>query len=196
MPAQISGCMRTVVACPICGRNAQSPHHIIPRSQGGTDDTKNEVLVCKECHDILEAVYDETGMEYCPALARAIRLEYGFRGPIRRLATSGKPRLSSASLRRPVVHQRTVFDELRGLLSRTYPVISQPEKSFLENSSTHNFTLGEDKYILVRKYRLTNGELTPADAFLYRKNQQTERFQRVDDSEVKSVLVEAHRKWY
>ena len=31
-----------------------SPHHLLPRSQGGTDDERNIVFLCRNCHDMLE----------------------------------------------------------------------------------------------------------------------------------------------
>ena len=65
--------------CPICGlRPAMSPHHIIPRSEGGTDDPKNIVHLCKVCHDIVEEIYNSTGLTYSPCLINAIRREFNF----------------------------------------------------------------------------------------------------------------------
>ncbi len=40
--------------CPLCDKPAVSPHHIKPRSQGGTDDPRNIVMLCKSCHDEVE----------------------------------------------------------------------------------------------------------------------------------------------
>ena len=66
-------------ACPICRKNtADSKHHIKPRSRGGTDSKRNEVWLCKRCHDIVEEIYDRTGLEYSSALVKLIRLDYGF----------------------------------------------------------------------------------------------------------------------
>lgn len=65
--------------CPICRENtADSKHHIKPVSQGGIDSVRNEVWLCKRCHDIVEEIYDRTGLEYSPALVMLIRLDYGF----------------------------------------------------------------------------------------------------------------------
>lgn len=66
-----------VVACPICGKEASSIHHIKPLPPRGTgeDIPVNRVILCKSCHDIIEQIYDETGMEYCPALVYHLRLE-------------------------------------------------------------------------------------------------------------------------
>lgn len=62
--------------CPICDGTASSPHHIKPISVGGTSVPVNEVILCKRCHDIVEAIHDETGVEYSPSLVRFIRLNY------------------------------------------------------------------------------------------------------------------------
>lgn len=61
--------------CPICFTKPIifSKHHIIPKSQYGTDDYKNIINVCKHCHDILEE-YADNGIYYSPELARIIRL--------------------------------------------------------------------------------------------------------------------------
>lgn len=64
-----------VKPCPICGKEASSIHHIKPLRAGGKDIPVNRVMLCRSCHDIVEAIYDETGMEYCPALAYHLRLE-------------------------------------------------------------------------------------------------------------------------
>ena len=43
------------MSCPICGRiKANSPHHIIPRSEGGGDNPENITNLCKKCHDEVE----------------------------------------------------------------------------------------------------------------------------------------------
>lgn len=65
--------------CPVCRvRPAISPHHIKPVAEGGTDDKKNIVDLCKRCHDIAEEIYDRTGMKYSPSLVRLIRLKFKF----------------------------------------------------------------------------------------------------------------------
>jgi len=39
------------ITCTNCGsRSAQHVHHIIPRSEGGTDDPTNLLLLCQQCH--------------------------------------------------------------------------------------------------------------------------------------------------
>ena len=40
--------------CPICSNKAVSQHHIKPRAEGGTDDPRNLVWLCKKCHDEVE----------------------------------------------------------------------------------------------------------------------------------------------
>lgn len=37
--------------CVLCGRQGAHIHHIVFRSQGGTDDMENLVTLCGECHD-------------------------------------------------------------------------------------------------------------------------------------------------
>ena len=36
--------------CPFCGKPIDDYHHVIPRSQGGSDGPENRIGVCKECH--------------------------------------------------------------------------------------------------------------------------------------------------
>lgn len=60
--------------CPICGKEASSNHHIIPRAEGGTDDPRNKVWLCVGCHDIVEGIYDSTGRIYSPSLVRDIQM--------------------------------------------------------------------------------------------------------------------------
>lgn len=64
-----------VTSCPICGKEARSLHHIKPIRVGGEDIPRNRIILCSPCHDIVEEIYDETGIEYCPALAHHLRLE-------------------------------------------------------------------------------------------------------------------------
>lgn len=67
--------------CPICSSmGASSPHHIRPSSDGGSDNHRNKVLLCKGCHDIVEDIYRRTGVELSPDMIALIRLEYGFPG--------------------------------------------------------------------------------------------------------------------
>ncbi len=66
----------TDIICPICGCEAGTTHHIKPRASGGSDSPKNKVRLCRRCHDIVEKIYDETGLMYSPWLATYIRLMY------------------------------------------------------------------------------------------------------------------------
>ncbi len=37
--------------CQLCGtENSISPHHIVPKSQGGTDHISNLIILCFNCH--------------------------------------------------------------------------------------------------------------------------------------------------
>jgi len=65
-----------VKTCPICGEEANSPHHIKPISAGGKDMSYNKVKLCKRCHNIVESIYDKYGIEYCPELVYAIQREF------------------------------------------------------------------------------------------------------------------------
>lgn len=38
--------------CRGCAKQAEEIHHIIFRSQGGTDDEANLVAICRDCHDL------------------------------------------------------------------------------------------------------------------------------------------------
>jgi 5-methylcytosine-specific restriction endonuclease McrA len=63
--------------CPVClSKKANSEHHIVPRSAGGSDNPRNKVLLCDSCHDIVELLYDEFGLTYSPDLVTKIRLNY------------------------------------------------------------------------------------------------------------------------
>lgn len=67
--------------CPICSSlGANSPHHIRPSSDGGSDNHRNKVLLCKGCHDVVEEIYCRTGAELSPDMIALIRLEYRFSG--------------------------------------------------------------------------------------------------------------------
>ena len=48
---------RDKYACQCCGkkRTKLEVHHIVFRSQGGTDDEKNLITLCKECHDAIHS---------------------------------------------------------------------------------------------------------------------------------------------
>ena len=55
--------------CPLCDQPAISDHHIVPRSEGGTDEPRNIVKLCKKCHDEVE------GMPFTPDLIERLRRE-------------------------------------------------------------------------------------------------------------------------
>lgn len=40
--------------CYVCGDKKAAMHHIKPRAEGGTDDHRNLIPLCKEHHDQLE----------------------------------------------------------------------------------------------------------------------------------------------
>jgi len=40
-----------VIYCELCGNPAVDIHHIIYKSQGGTDDVENLIALCRHCHD-------------------------------------------------------------------------------------------------------------------------------------------------
>ena len=90
--------LRVSSMCPICGEAAVSPHHITPVAAGGTDSSRNKVMLCKRCHDIMELIYDETGLEYCPALVRAVQREYELHPRLR--ISAGKRSLGVAFTRK------------------------------------------------------------------------------------------------
>lgn len=87
--------------CPICGENvANSDHHVNPRSNGGTNASRNRVRLCKRCHDIVEEICDRTGLEYSSGLVVLIQLEYNF-APQTRPAEPFKP--EGERIRRKIV---------------------------------------------------------------------------------------------
>ena len=44
------------MACSRCGRNETiEKHHIVPKSEGGSDDDKNKKELCLACHDYIHA---------------------------------------------------------------------------------------------------------------------------------------------
>lgn len=60
--------------CPICKtRSANSPHHIVPRVQGGDDGYRNLITTCRLCHDELEALADR-GIPCTPTIIKLMRL--------------------------------------------------------------------------------------------------------------------------
>lgn len=59
--------------CPVCGKEANSPHHVRPRGQGGTDDPKNICWLCRQCHDLVDEMQEETGLGLCPELIYRVR---------------------------------------------------------------------------------------------------------------------------
>lgn len=64
--------------CPVCGkRPANSPHHSRPRAEGGTDGDKNEIWLCETCHNVVEWVQEQMGLEYCPTVVREARRMLG-----------------------------------------------------------------------------------------------------------------------
>lgn len=71
--------MEKTYNCPICGGEASSRHHVKPRSQGGTDSERNIVYLCKKCHDVVEEIQEERGIEFCPDLITELRLKMGIR---------------------------------------------------------------------------------------------------------------------
>jgi len=42
--------------CPFCDKEANSKHHIIPRNEGGIDEDRNTIWLCKYCHDTYEGL--------------------------------------------------------------------------------------------------------------------------------------------
>lgn len=44
-----------IVRCKVCGQIAADIHHIVYRSQGGTDDIENLIELCRKCHDLAHA---------------------------------------------------------------------------------------------------------------------------------------------
>jgi len=39
------------ILCEVCGKVAVDIHHIVYRSQGGTDDIENLIALCRSCHN-------------------------------------------------------------------------------------------------------------------------------------------------
>lgn len=91
--------------CPICKAEAVSPHHIIPKSEGGTDDRKNIAWLCKRCHDRVEEVYYMTGVMYCPSVVQFVQDELGINRLVKEeVSRKLKPRKS---------HRLSEFDTMR-----------------------------------------------------------------------------------
>lgn len=45
--------------CQVCGKDYSGQvHHVIPRSQGGTDDLSNLMTLCGKCHMLVSPVPD------------------------------------------------------------------------------------------------------------------------------------------
>lgn len=89
--------------CPICGGEAPSDHHIIPRAEGGTDDPMNKVWLCLSCHDIVEEIYDRTGRTFSPELVKEIQRSLGVHF-VQRAETPGvKGRPLLAAMGEPVL---------------------------------------------------------------------------------------------
>jgi len=38
--------------CQLCGRPASDVHHILFRSHGGSDDPRNLICLCRDCHSL------------------------------------------------------------------------------------------------------------------------------------------------
>ena len=41
-----------IVLCEVCGKVAVDIHHILFKSQLGTDEIENLIALCRDCHDI------------------------------------------------------------------------------------------------------------------------------------------------
>lgn len=80
--------------CPVCNEYlADSPHHLRPRAEGGTDDNRNRVYLCHRCHDIVEDIYNTTSIEYNPWLVEMIKMKFGFAATTNKLLHICKPRI-------------------------------------------------------------------------------------------------------
>lgn len=40
-----------ILLCKVCGQIVADIHHIVYRSQGGTDDISNLIQLCRHCHE-------------------------------------------------------------------------------------------------------------------------------------------------
>ena len=45
-------CRSEVVLCEVCGRGACDIHHILFKSQGGTNEIHNLIALDRHCHDV------------------------------------------------------------------------------------------------------------------------------------------------
>jgi len=54
--------------CPFCSKQANSHHHIVPRSEGGKDEPRNMMWLCVSFHDYYE------GQEITPPMITSERL--------------------------------------------------------------------------------------------------------------------------
>jgi 5-methylcytosine-specific restriction endonuclease McrA len=61
--------------CRVCGASVVQFHHLIPRSQGGSDTEANIVPLCADCHRRIEARDKDAGMALALALTDA---EYAY----------------------------------------------------------------------------------------------------------------------
>lgn len=40
-----------MILCEVCGNRAVDIHHVVHKSQGGTDEANNLIALCRECHN-------------------------------------------------------------------------------------------------------------------------------------------------
>lgn len=60
--ARVALTLRSKGHCERCnGRGVLDPHHLLPRSRGGTDALENLALLCRRCH---RAVHDHTAEDW------------------------------------------------------------------------------------------------------------------------------------
>lgn len=64
--------IKLVTKCPICNDIANGEHHILPRSEGGSNEQRNKVWLCSRCHNIVEQIYQEESLSYSPILVKRI----------------------------------------------------------------------------------------------------------------------------
>jgi len=51
--------------CQLCGRLGAHVDHVVPLSQGGSDDDENKQLLCVECHDAKSRAERGLGAKGC-----------------------------------------------------------------------------------------------------------------------------------